>query len=163
MYMTSAAWVTPLTQPDTWVIVGHTVSSTLYEVAMESNDMTTGQNISRTAANELEIATTAVLTTSTTGSRSWNQPSVLLAEYNSTQSKIYFNNFTSPDVTGNAGSGASSGQGSLTIGSSDHAWGIGNYWDGTIAEIIGYSGLLSATAKAQLRQYVSGRYGITVI
>jgi hypothetical protein len=82
----------------------------------------------------------------------------MLAEFAGTGA-LYFNDFTTARTTGNDGTSA---QQSLTVGSKSAFGGIGNYWDGTIAEIIGYSGLLSATAKAQLRQYIRGRYAITV-
>ncbi len=37
-----------------------------------------------------------------------------------------------------------------------------NYWDGSLAEIIGFSGILSATQKLQLRQYLNGRYAFSL-
>ncbi len=161
-YLTSGTWTSALAQPDTWIVVGHTTSASQNEIAIESNDGAShGQNVMRTSANELQISATTALTTSTSGTSLWNAPSVLLAEFQGTLSKLYFNNFTTPLVTV-GGPGGNASQPSLTIGSSDKSIGLGSYWDGTMAEIIGYSGTLSSTAKAQLRQYLRGRYGIAI-
>ncbi len=121
--------------------------------------MVSGQQITRTAASKIQIMS---VSTPLAVSDAWNAPGVVLAEFNGLLSNIFYNNFTTAAATGGAGSGAGSSQNSLTVGASDAAWGPGSYWDGTVAEIIGYSGILSAASKSRLRNYLRGRYGLAI-
>ena len=154
-YLKSGGWASPVSQPNTWLIVGNTASTSLGEAAIDANQIGGGQNIGRDGGNNVYTNAGTVFT----WPNAWSSASVALIEFNGGSSKIFFNDFTTAKATGPAGA---AGQGSLSVASSNVALGAGNYWDGTIAEIIGYSGLLNATAKAQLRQYIRGRYGITV-
>jgi hypothetical protein len=154
-YLKSGAWSTPVTQPNTWIIVGQTVSSSLGEAAIDANQVGGGQNVGRDPSNNVSISAGGALT----WANAWSSASVALVEFSGGSSKIFFNDFTNAKAVGAAGA---AGQGSLSVASSNVALGAANFWDGTIAEIIGYSGILSATSKAQLRQYFRGRYGITV-
>jgi hypothetical protein len=166
-YLTSGAWANPLVQPDTWVIVGHNNTSGDGCAAIDGNDLTSGQNVGRNPSNQVSMSSSGG-TLVYSPSNHWTTPSVVLAEFNGNPtpnaSALWFNNLTASLVTGNAGSGTSANQGSLSVGSSNVAWNAGgaNCWNGTIAEIIGYSGLLSASSKAQLRNYLRGRYGLTI-
>lgn len=158
-YMTSGSFLSAIAQPNTWVIIGHTPTSLAYQIIIDANDRVSGQYVGRTnAANTIIQSVGVGLSTAGT----WSAPSVVLGEFNGASSKIFINNLTTAAITGNAGSGAGSSENSLTVGSQDAAWGPVNYWDGSVAEIIGFSGLLSIAAKAQLRKYIQGRYGIPV-
>ena len=158
-YMTSTSFVTPVNQPNTWVIVGHIPTLSTVLVALASNDLTSTQQIARNSTLS-EITMTANSTT-LGASGTWSTPGVVLTEFYGASSALYYNNFTTP-TTGSVGTGAGSGLNSLTLGSSDAASGSGDYWDGPIAEIIGYSGILSSASKAQLRNYLRGRYGLAI-
>ena len=158
-YFTTTAFTSPITQPNTWIVVGHVPTSAIYNCIMDSNDTISGQQLTRSNAGSIGMMSDSV---KLSASGNWNTPGVCLFEFNGVSSKLYYNVFSSPTATGNAGSGAGSSQNSLTIGASDAAWGPGNYWDGPVAEIIGYSGVLSTTAKLRLRTYLSGRYGLVI-
>ena len=132
---------------------------------MESNDQTTGQDIQQNAASHISIAAAVVLA-STTG---WATAGVILAEFDGASSNIFQNNFTTAIKSGNTGSGLSSGQGSLTLGSADIAWNPAglNFWNGTIVELIAFQGTtaapyLSTTQIGLLRRYLNNRYGLSI-
>lgn len=157
-YLVSGIWTNLLSQPATWIVVGHTSAAGSNEVAFESNSAgSIGHNVSRTAGNDVQIKAPNAVTTASMPQ--WTNPSVLLGEFNGAASNVYFNNFTTAVATGPSGGNSTN---SLTVGSSDHAIAIGNFWGGTLAEIIGYTGLLTATSKAQLRNYLRGRYGLAI-
>jgi hypothetical protein len=159
-YMTSGVWASAVNQPNTWVVVGNTGAITLGEAVLDANDMSTGQNIGRNPGNQISIASAG---TALTWANNWNTSSAVLAEFNGVSSNIFYNDFTTAKVTGNAGSGPTSGQGSLTVGSSNAAWGPGNYWGGPVAEIIGFTGILTTTQRALLRKYLNNRYGLSIV
>lgn len=156
-YMKCGTWTTAVSQPNTWIVVGHT-SASGSDAAMDGNDPAGGQNVGRGSGTIWISATTGLQ-----WSNSWGSPAATFAEFNDIgvnhHSKIYFNDFTNAKTTGVTGS---VGQTSLTVASSNAALGPNYFWDGPIAEIIGYSGLLSSTSKAQLRSYLRGRYGIAI-
>jgi hypothetical protein len=162
-YMTSPVWVTTLAQPDTWIIVGNPSTTGTAQVAIESNDKTSGQDVQRNASDTISINTTGLPLVCMPAVQ-WTTPGVVLAEFQGTKSKIFFNNFSSPSAFGAVGVGPNTGQGSLTLGSSDIQWNPtgANFWDGAIAEVIAYNSVLPATSKAQLRNYLTGRYGIFI-
>jgi hypothetical protein len=50
----------------------------------------------------------------------------------------------------------------MTLGSHNQASGGGSNWDGDVAEIIAYSGILAPKDKSRLRNYLNGRYGLSI-
>jgi hypothetical protein len=163
-YMTSGPWTTPLVQPNTWFIAGHTFSLSTNQVAMESNDIhVSGQTINRNNGNQLQFASPIAI--NTFPALNWNTASVLMAEFNTggiALSKLYFNNF---DIHQNllAFNTGPQGQPSITLGSSSPFTGRGNYWDGTLAEVIAYNRILNSQERGQMRAYFRGRYGLPIV
>ncbi len=161
-YMTTASWATTLVQPDTWIVVGHPANTGAIQVALESNDRVSGQNIEQNASNVISIATSSTLASTT----AWSSPGVALVEFNGASSNIFFNNFTTAVKSGTIGSGAGTGQASLTLGSADIAWNAAglNFWNnGTIAEVIAFSAVLSTTQKQLLKRYLNNRYSLAIV
>jgi len=158
-YMTTPSWATQLVQPNTWVIVGNPGRAGFLQVAIESNDKVSGQDISQTAGNDVQIFTSSGFVSSST----MPTPGVILAEFDGATSNIYVNSVTAP-TAGTVGVGGTTGQASLTLGSSDIAWNPAglNFWDGKFAEVIAYNAILTANQKGLLRSYLRGRYGMTI-
>jgi hypothetical protein len=158
-YLTSGNWATPLQQPCTWIVVGHN-SGAGTQYLLDANDATTGQQV------QYDNASTAIIIaaggSSFSATQSWASPGVLLAEFNGASSNIYFNNFTTPSASGTVAGGTPGSQGSMTLGSANHSLGGGSYWNGSVAEIIAYSGILTAAQKLRLKLYLIGRYAIPI-
>jgi hypothetical protein len=156
--MTSAIWATNVVQPNTWVFVAHnTGSHANSEYLMDGNDINHAQSsgLATTPAASIFAGTQFVLYNT-----AWSSPSVMLGEWNGSSSNIFFNNLTgAAQASGTVGTGASTSQDSMTFASQ---FGGVNYWDGSVAEIIGFSGILSAAQKLQLRQYLNGRYAFSL-
>ncbi len=93
-----------------------------------------------------------------TFANAWTTPSATLFEVNGATSKIFNNNFTTASASGNAGSNTLT---SLSVGSQNVAGGPGNTWSGTMAEIICFSKILTATQKGVLRTYLNNRYALS--
>ena len=162
-YMKSAgSWATQLAQASTWVVVANnTGSAASAQYLLDSDDTTTGQTITYVpSTTTLSLSTFGGASITTTASLAG--ASGLLAEFNGASSKIYLNNFTTAlTTTGGPLGGAS--QGSMTLGSQNaSSGGPGSYWDGFVAEVIAYKRILSAAEKAQLRNYLNGRYGLSI-
>lgn len=158
-YFTSGTWTTALVQENTWVIVGHRANVAAQMDAMDGATSGYGQLVAGAGSNAvIAYAGTSVVTPTNTA-YSWLSPSAVLVEFNGGSTNIFVNNFSSSAATGPAGAANFR---ALCVGSHNPAFTPGNYWNGTIAEIIAYSGALSATSKAQLRNYLNGRYGIAI-
>ncbi len=156
--MASGLWATVVNQPTTWVFVAHnTGSHAVFEYLMDGNNLNEAQACGLNVTPAVFIYASATYLNYT---NAWSSPSVVLGEWNGASSNIYFNNITgAAQQSGSVGTGASSGQGGMTLGAH---FGAGNYWDGSVAEIIGFSGLLTAKQKFQLRQYLNGRYALSL-
>jgi hypothetical protein len=160
-YMTSAgAWATPLTQPCTWIVVGHNAGSSLNQYLLDSDDASTGQQIQYNPSST--TITIAAGGSSFSATQSWASPSVMLVEYNGASSKLFFNNFTTPIASGTVAGGTAGSQGSVTLGSANQSLGGGSYWNGQAAELIAYSGVLTTAQKLKLKLYLTSRYGISI-
>jgi hypothetical protein len=162
--MSSTNWATPLLQPATWVVVAnsYSVASDDYrnQCLLDANDATTGQSIYYDSS--VDTVTILANGSGVTASLSWEVASALLGEWNGDDSNLYFNDFTTPVASGSVGGGDAGSQGSMTLFSSNLSLGGGAYWDGSVAEIIAYSGILSTAAKAQLRLYLNTRYNLSI-
>jgi hypothetical protein len=66
---------------------------------------------------------------------------------------------TTPSATGTVGQESFVG---LTLASLPPGEGLGDFWPGSIAEVICYGAILPAASKAALRSYLSGRYRIAM-
>jgi hypothetical protein len=166
LFMTSGAWASVLGQPTTWVVVARNVETgTSTEYLLDGNDTTHGQAIEFAATSPPAVtifANGTALTWSNAGA-SWNpNAKALLGEWNGSTSNIYFNNFTTASVSGTVGGGTAGAQASMTLGSHNQASGGGSNWDGDVAEIIAYSGILAPKDKSRLRNYLNGRYGLSI-
>jgi hypothetical protein len=161
-YLTSGAWATPLQQPCTWVAVAlNNGTNQNGEYVIDSNDSTTGQKIQYTATPTTSITVTAN-GASFSGAANWAAAAAVLVEFNGASSKLFFNNFTTPLATGTVGGGSAGSQGSLSVGTFNAHKGGGNYWDGSMSEILAFSGILSSASKARLRRYLNSRYKLSI-
>jgi hypothetical protein len=145
-------------QPTTWIFVAHnTGSHANAEYLMDGNDVNHAQSCGLATNPAVSILANLQFVLY---SNAWSSPAVVLGEWNGSSSNIFFNNLTgAAQASGSVGTGASSSQDSMTMGS--QLGGL-NYWDGSVAEIIGYSGILTAAQKVQLRQYLNGRYAFSL-
>ena len=165
-YMTSAGtWASALQQPSTWVLVANNTGVvTTAQYIVDSNDSTgtTGQTITYVPSTTTLALTAGGSSFSTTAS--WASAGALLAEFNGASSNIYLNNFTTATATGTLGGNPSGEQVSMTLGSQNaSSGGPGSYWDGSVAEVIAYKRILSASEKAQLRSYLNARYALSIL
>jgi hypothetical protein len=159
-YMTSGAWATPLLQPCTWVVVAlNNGNSSGAEYLIDSNDTTTGQQIQYTASTT--TLTVKANASSFSATVNWSSAAAVLVEFNGASSKLYVNNFTTPLATGTVGGGTAGSQGSLSVATENPHHG-GVRWDGSVAEVLAYSGILSPASKARLRLYLNSRYKLSI-
>jgi hypothetical protein len=162
--MQSSAWATPLQQPSTWIVVANSYSEGYgdyrNQCLLDANDATTGQSIYYDSS--ADTVTILANGSGVTASLSWDATSALLGEWNGDDSNLYFNDFTTPVASGSVGGGDAGSQGSMSLFSSNISLGGGAYWDGSVAEIVAYTGILSTAAKAQLRLYLNTRYNLSI-
>lgn len=154
-YMTSGSWATQDNQPNTFVVVGKRSSSASQMDAMDGATNGFGQVVAGSAGASCSIFAGSTLT----GGGDWTTPRMVLAEFNGTSGAIWYNTLTSASASGAVGS---AGFDALSLASHNPAFGASNFWDGQIAELIGFSGLLSAAQKALLRTYLNNRYGLAI-
>ena len=151
-FLDSAVFGAPLPQPSTIVCVGNTVDDVDFYSFLDAT--TAGdRNVLQSAAGALGtrvfagvILTAPVLLSS---------PSVMMVEFDGINSSLRVNRFSSTDVVGDAG-----GQSlpSLRIGLDIGVSGL----VGSIAEVIGVDGILSADERVALLQYASARTHIVM-
>jgi hypothetical protein len=159
-FMTSSGWATAIAQPNTWIVVAQNTSGAATQDVMDGDDNSHGQVVQATSGGTPSVAIYAGTTLGAAG-QSWASASALLAEFNGGLSQIFFGSggFTTAAATGAAGS---AGCASMTLGSHSQVFGGGNYWDGYVAEIIGYNRVLSNSDKAAIRSYLNGRYALAI-
>jgi hypothetical protein len=159
--VSAGAWATPLLQPSTWVVVADNYN--MYgtnQYLTDADDATTGQSIQyNPGTSALKIFANG---SGVSGTTAWSGASAVLGEWNGASSRLYFNNFTTPLASGTVGGGSAGSQGSMTLFAKNVSTGGGSSWNGSVAEIIAYSGILSPTAKAQLRLYLNSRYQLSI-
>ena len=146
--------------PTTWIIVGHRTNGNQVNYAIDGNSgmpmsdqsifgaaPAGGSPITVNAGNALTLANT------------WTTRAAVLIEVSGPMGNIFFNNFTTAGASGNDGTNMING---LTVGGKDPNAGGGNLWLGTLAEIIGYQGTLTAAQKSLLRTYLNNRYALGI-
>jgi hypothetical protein len=159
-YFTSGTWATSLPSPYTWIMVAH-VPSTTVNVLIDSNDATDVDGMLVGVESGSPPTLLSERGSAISIAQAWGSPTVLLCEANDPNSTIYYNNLTVAQTTGSIMPGNFV---SLTVGSVDiAASGGGDFWAGSIAELIAYSGILGVDSKAVLRSYFTGRYGIAIL
>jgi hypothetical protein len=154
-YFTSGIWAASVSQPMTWVLVGHRSGGAASQYFMDGNSAGFGLSVFGDNTNAI-TASAGVNLTSGTGNP-WTSPSALMVEDNGVASTLSLNGVQL--VSGNAGA---VGFNSMTLGAHSIFFGGGNLWAGTIAEVIMFNKLLATNEKSQLRRYLNGRYGSTV-
>jgi hypothetical protein len=156
--LASPIWSTTVSQPNTWIFVAHNTGGFAQaDYLMDGNDVNNRQSAGYATNPAASIGANNTFLTYNT---SWASPAMVLGEWNGTSSKIFFNNLTlAAQASGSVGTGAGSSQDSMVIGSIN---GGGFFRDGPVAEIIGYSRILTAAEKLQLRQYFNGRYAFSL-
>jgi hypothetical protein len=160
-FANSAAWTNTVAQPHTLVLVGHrtsTPANSTYFIDGNGVDATTACTVFLDSGNHIVMGGGAFVTT--TGTFPWTTPSALLLENNGSATKGYFNNFTTALPT--TGTGGTAGFRGMSLGVHSIGFGGGLVWPGTIVELIDYGALLTVRQKAQLRNYLNGRYGLTI-
>jgi hypothetical protein len=156
----TSTWTTTLTQPHTWVLVGHRNQNNLTNYFMDGNATGFAATVIGTNASPAEITFNAGSSVTTTGSgHDWTSPSVVLVEFNGATSNLYLNSVSTVLQSGNAGA-VNFNQ--LCVGAHSQGFGGGSPWVGTVAEIIAFSGILSAAIKSSLGGYLRDRYAIAV-
>jgi hypothetical protein len=156
--LVSGTWSAMLSQPDTWVVVAYNNSGgppySLQSV-FSANDDENAQSVRRNATPTIELyGGTGPGFLDAPGTHAWSAPGVVLAEFNGANTSIYFNNLTTPLVTGLCGS---KGMQNFIVGGDA----VGEDWTGGVAEIFGYSRLLSSSEKSRLRAYLNYRYAFS--
>lgn len=159
-YFTSGSWAVSVAQPTTWIIVGHRTSTAAQMDAIDGATAGFGQLVGGAVGNVTTIFAGSSVSTPSNPAYAWTSPSVVLAHFNDPfNSTIYvndFKNFAGISPAGGAGFDA------LCVGSHNPAFTANAFWNGTIAEVIGYSGVFSSASQAQLRNYFRGRYGLVI-
>ncbi len=158
-YLTSGIWATSLPTPCTWVLVGHRSSSANTNYFVDGNGGAVSLQSMFGTPPALGVAINLNAGAALTFANAWTTPSATLFEVNGATSKIFNNNFTTASASGNAGSNTLT---SLSVGSQNVAGGPGNTWSGTMAEIICFSKILTATQKGVLRTYLNNRYALSI-
>jgi hypothetical protein len=158
MYMVSnsTSWTQSILPPSTFIWVAHNNSAgTTTEYLQDGATTTDGypaEYISPGSSPSINIA-------GLSASHSWSSPAVVMSEATDTPSSaLYYNSLTSSFVTGTANVGLHS----LTFGAHSAAFGLGNYWEGNVAEVIAYNRLLTLPEKSQLRNYLNARYAFSI-
>ncbi|HSQ66096.1 MAG TPA: hypothetical protein VLM85_22900 [Polyangiaceae bacterium] len=157
-FQNTTTWATTLSQPHTWVLVGHRNQNNATNYFMDGNAGGFAATVIGTSAAQITMNAGGSVTTTGTG-HDWITPSAFLGEFNGASSKLYFNSFTNLTQSGNAGT-VNFNQ--LCLGAHSQGFGGGSPWAGTIAEVIAFSGLLPTSAKARLRSYLNARYGLSI-
>lgn len=144
--MTSAVLTTPIVQPCTLVVVGHSAGTGAVQQGFVSGQggsdlLVYWQNVYRVYAGAAINSTIGVAF-----------PTVITGLMNGASSAVYINNSQPSNATGTVGSGSAT---QLTIG--EYVAGAG-FLTGTIAEIVLYNALLNSTALTALFQYFAARY-----
>jgi hypothetical protein len=158
-FVSGGAWANPLMQPCTWVVVLEPGENYDTQCLFDSNDLVTGQSIEYdfVAENVWIYANGGSVSAPTVGGTT-----AILGEWNGSNSNIYLNDFTTPAASGTVGGGVAGSQGSMTLFSGSQAGGGGYNFDGSVAEIIAYRGILGPGAKGQLRTYFNIRYNLSI-
>jgi hypothetical protein len=158
-YFASGTWTSTVNQPHTLILVGHRTSAAATTYFTDGIAAGTAASVFISAAGIITMGAGGSITG--TAGNSWLSPSAFLGEFNSASgtSKMFFNDFTTPLAMGNAGAVGFDG---VSLGVHSIGFGGGNVWPGTIAEVIDYSAILTTNQKAQIRQYLRGRYGLLI-
>lgn len=154
-YMSASAWSGTVGYPNTYIFIAHNNggSSGTAQYIMDGATNTDGEPVWYTQS------TSQITFASLTLTQAWTSPAAVMGEVtNTSSSHLYFNNFTSPAVTG-TGAGALH---SMTFGEHSIAFGGGNNWNGYAAEVIAFSRLLTQPEKNQLRNYLNARYALSI-
>lgn len=151
-FMTTGTWSVALPIGSTWILVGKTAGNAGIFI----------DGVDGTHRNYVDVATNHTVIDMYAGSfvnatADWSSPGAALFEFDGASSKLFFNDFVTAKGTGDAGSQTLAG---LTIGSQ---WGVTNWWNGDIAEIIAVSGLLSDYDKICVKTYLNIRYGLNIL
>jgi hypothetical protein len=158
-YFASGTWTSTVAQPHTLILVGHRTSAAGTTFFCDGIAAGTAAGVVIDSAGVITMGAGGSFTG--TAANKWLVPSAFLGEFNSVAgtSKMFFNDFTNPLATGNAGTVGFDG---ISLGVHSVGFGGGNVWPGTIAEVIDYAAILTANQKAQIRQYLRGRYGLAI-
>jgi hypothetical protein len=140
-----------IAQPDTWVIVGkETVAGgSILDAASGARQLTgsqAGTNFFNIYAGGTGLISAVTIAT----------PSVMASIFNGASSAGYVNNSQSAVLTGNPGS---NGMTEVEIGANA---GTSGFFTGSVAAILNYSTVLSATQMKLVFAYLGSRFGIAV-
>jgi hypothetical protein len=135
-------------QPDTVFAVFNVTNNAVFAAALDGT--TARQILARSTINWAMSAGTTIQ-----GGTADNKAHVWCGVFNGASSALYVDNSQTAVVTGNPGAAALTG---LSIGSTAGD----NSINGEIAEVVIYSGALSAPARQAVFQYLGQRYGIAV-
>lgn len=160
-YMLSGVWAKAPPLPYTWIFVAHRTNTSGIDVIICPNDAAGDAGCLVYGDDSAPANTVLDNTSSIKFAQSWTSPSALLCEVNDPNSAMYFNNFTTPQVSG--GNVGALAYASLALAGAGMGIGLGALlWPGTIAEVICYDEVLPPASKAVLRSYLIGRYGLAI-
>ena len=153
-YMQSGIWATALTQPFTdFIVCNTTVAANLLVLDGIATQTSINNNsgLLETYAGSTNLVDLVDVWNSSVG--------VVCAVFSGASSAIYFNSL-SAKATGNPGTTARNG---TTIGGYSGAPGnTSNSWNGSIAEIITYNGILAQSEINTIIGYLGRRYNIPI-
>lgn len=161
-FANSGQWTNKVNQPHTLVLVGHRTSSpanNTFFIDGNGVDTTTAASVWVDTSSKINMNAGSTLTSSSAVNR--QVPSAFLGEFHDTSSKMFFNNFTTPLSVAGSSAGTISFRG-MSLGVHSIGFGGLNVWPGKIVEVLDYATILTANQKAQLRNYLNGRYGLTI-
>lgn len=163
-YLATGAWTTALAQPHTWIVVGHRSSTSNTNFAFDGIGSGAGAFITATNSPYGTVQVSGGSTLTSNIGCPWTSKSAVLVEFNTTNTNIYYNDFTNAVGSGNGGSLSFDG---ATLAGHSIGFGGGSTWGnsaspGTLAEIIAFSGLLSGAQKACLKRYLNNRYALSI-
>lgn len=149
----SAAWAVALAQPLTLFLAGHTTTRTTNHYMFDNRtDPSQCALYDSTAGSGVTIYAGAAIAAAVAST----DPKITCCVFNGASSTILVNQKTA-QATGNAGANGLTG---TSIGNYAAGGSFGN--NGPVAEVIVYSGALSASDIDRVMDYLGARYGITI-
>jgi len=155
-YMQTGTWIAPPATPCTWIVVGnYSGGGSGGPSFIDALTVTNARIYTNNVGTTINIASGSSLT----GNATVTNQSIIAGVFNgNTASAIYVNNTQLAVVVGAAGN-LSTPTG-LTIGARED---VTNFFYGKIAEVIGYTGVLTQPQLALVFTYLGNRYAIPVV
>jgi hypothetical protein len=143
------------TQPNSVFIVWQEAATGLYNITDAASASANRQQIETVAGVSTTLTLNAGAAQNVTGVPSYLNPSLVEVDWNGASSALYVNG-TLQTAPGNVGANSWSPG---TLGASQTGT---QGLNGSIAEVVAFNKILSATDRTRLARYLGGRYGITV-